>query len=242
MPTDAAPRPLASRVRRVIVAVIVVSFGLAALGGIAVLLGAELGELAMKVLATTATVGLFSVAVLCCAALLGRRAQLFGFSGVGVAVVTAVLVLLLIWTESGGDAFFRWLGTFVAATGAFALASLLLLLADRRRRVLRAGLTVTLVLIGLVFVLVVNLVWDGVGVDSEVYARVLGIIAILATLGTVVLPVMSLLLRDGQASATDAVIAPELAARLVAEAARRGISVEQLVAPVLASPRESAGR
>jgi len=71
MTTVTLPRTSVSRLRRIVVAVIVVAFTLAAAGGIVVLLGGDLGETAGRVIGTTATVGAFSVAVLCCAALLG---------------------------------------------------------------------------------------------------------------------------------------------------------------------------
>lgn len=236
-----APATFASRVRRVIVAVIIVSFGLAALGGIAALLGAELGDTAWKVLATTATIGGFSIAVLCCAALIGRRAQVFGAIGVAISLVSAVLVLVLIWGDPRADVFFRILATGIILSTACAIASLLLLLADRRRSAVRSGLAVTLALVGIVLLLVLNLVWEVVEPDSEIYPRVLGIVSILAALGIVVLPVMSLLLRDDADTARTHTIDPALAHRLIAEATRRGISVDELVAP-LWSPAEPAPR
>ncbi|ALJ21107.1 hypothetical protein [Microbacterium sp. No. 7] len=230
--TDAGRARTIAVLRRVIVTVIVVSFALAALGGIAVLLGAELGSAAGQVLATTAVVGAFSVAVLCCAALIGRRVQLVGVIGVLVSVLAAVLVIVLIWGEPRSDGFFQWMLTLISASSAFALGSLLLLLADRRRPAVRLGLIVTLALFVLVLALVVNLIWNAPDIDGDLYPRLLGIVSILAALGGVVVPVMSLLMPDAR-PAGEARVTPGLAARLEAEAARRGVTVEQLVAPLL---------
>lgn len=230
-----------SALRRIIVWVIIGSFGLAAIGGIVVLLGGRLGETAGKVITTTAVVGVASVAVLCCAALMGRRFGWFGLLGVVFAVATLAYTLWFVWGANHIEftsAQWQALGTGGAVTAAFAFASLLLLLADRRRPVVRAGLWITIALFAVVLALVVFVIWAR-DYDDTLVQRVLGIFGILAALGAIVVPVMSLLLRDG----TDAAASPvssELSARLGAEAARRGITVEELVAPVLAGSAASA--
>ena len=223
-----------SLARRVIVAVIVVSFSAAAISGIVVLLGAELGPTAWRVLSTTSVVGAFSVAVLCCVSLVGRRLQTFGFIGAGVSVVAAVLVLVALWGQPTWEAEGFWdsLWTAVAASVAFSFASLLLLLADRRRTAVRVGLIVTLALFAIVFVMVIVPVWtDEYG--GEYYSRVLGIVSILAALGAIVLPVLSLLLRERQDGGGDEMGEASLStvslALLRAEAARRGVTPDELV-------------
>lgn len=232
-PDAAGPRRTASLLRRVIVAIIVVSFGLAALGGIVVLVSGSLDETSARVLGTTAVVGAFSVAVLCCAALAGRRLQAFGLVGAAVSVVAALLVVWAIWSDGSiGDGFWNILWTTVAMTAAFSLASLLLLLADRRRAAVRVGLTVTLALFAIVLAMVVFLIWWPESVDDEVFPRALGIAGILAALGAVVVPVISLLIRDRSSAGG---LAPASLARLDAEAARRGVSTERLVDDLLSS-------
>lgn len=240
MTTDAGSRTAGTRsvslLRKVIVGIIIVSFGLAALGGIAVLLGGDLGPEAGRVLATTAVVGAFSVAVLCCAALAGRRLQVFGTIGAAVAIATAGLTIWLIWWQPGfsiPDVIWKLLWSGVTLTSAFALASLLLLLANRRRPAVRIGLAITLALFGIVVAMILGLIWFSDALDDNVYPRALGIFAILAALGAVVVPVLSLLMRDEGAAPAPVPISPETAARLSAEAARRGISVDELVAELL---------
>jgi hypothetical protein len=230
-------RPRASVLRRVIVGIIIVSFGLAALGGIVVLLGAQLGDPAWKVLATTALVGAFSVAVLCCASLLGRRLQAVGLVGAAVAVVTAVLSIVALWAQPSWEAEVFWdvLWTMVAASVGLSFACLLLLLADRRQAVVRIGLIVTLALFALVFVLVVYPVWtDAAG--GEAYSRTLGIVSILAALGA-----LSLLLRDRGAEdrPRPGGLSPSTIARIEAEAARLGVTADELVADLIwPAPRD----
>lgn len=241
-------RTRAQRVRRIMVWVIVASFGLAAISGIVVLLGGDLGDAAARVIATTALVGAFSVAVLCCLSLVGRRVQIFGFVGAAASLLTLLLSLVMLWAQDVlfGDLVFQWLWTGVSATAAASLASLLLLLADRQRSAVRVGLAVTLALFAVVLLMVWYLIWLSDTIQGEGFARVLGIAGILAALGGIVVPVLSLLLRDAPAvnaevdasTPSTAGISPELTQRLIAEAARRGVSVEALVAPVLDADSE----
>src|SRR5688500_11735162 len=135
---DAVAAPAASGaqkvsvLRKVIVGIIIGSFGLAAVGGIAVLLGGDLGPTAGRVLGTTAVVGAYSVAVLCCVALAGRRLQVLGTIGAAVSIATAALTIVMIWwddAQSPPDVLWRVLWSGVTVTAALALASLLLLLA-----------------------------------------------------------------------------------------------------------------
>ena len=76
-----------------------------------------------------------------------------------------------------------------------------------------------------------------VDLDSgEAYSRVLGIASILAALGAIVVPVLSLLLRDrrGAEAPRPGGLSPEGIARIEAEAARRGITPDELVADLVA--------
>ncbi len=233
--TPASSRPPVTLLRRAVVGVIVVALTIAAIGGIVVLLGGELGETALRVIGTTAVVGAFSVAVLCCAALLGRPLQAVGLAGVAVSVLAAAFVVWTIWYQ--GDATAVWdavnkiTATAVTLSAALALACLLLLLADRRRTPVRIGLVVTLALFTLVAALIVYLVWGSDTVDDQVYPRVLGVSAILAALGAIVVPVMSLLLPDVRSG----VLSRAAAARLEEEARRRKVTPDALVDALLST-------
>ncbi len=186
-------------------------------------------------------VGSFSVAVLCCAALVGRRLQLFGIAGAAVSVIAAGLVILMIWSDGGSvwESLWQVTWTAIAASAAFSLASLLLLLADRRQPVVRIGLAVTLGLFAIVLGMIVYLIWASDTVDSEVFPRVLGIAGILAALGAVTVPVASLLLRDPPGAPT---LSRSSIARIEQEAAQRGIDPDEFIARLLgaADPADGA--
>jgi hypothetical protein len=231
MTYEGPTRPPVRVLRRVIVAVIIVSFAIAALGGIIVLLGGSLGPEAGRVLGTTAVVGAFSVAVLCCAALVGRRAQIFGMTGATIAVLAAIGVVWMIWYQGDYGDLSRVVWTAVALSVAFAFASLLLLLADREQMAVRIGLAVTLFLFAVVLAMTIYAIWWSDTIEGDAFGRVLGVFAILAALGAVIVPVVSLLLRAPRPRGG---ISDAARARLEAEAVRRGMTVDDFVEWLLA--------
>lgn len=243
-PTRATRR----RLLTALVAVIVVSFALAAAGITVLIIGPE-GDLMSRVLVTTLIVGGFSVGALSCLALWGRAAHTFGVIGAAVNAASAVVALLAVWVEQGSDDFWRVLNRLLVSgliiSAAWALASLLLLLSRRRRSVIRVGLIATLVALGITVALAVAGVWWDDLADAEIYPRVLGTLGILSALGVVVVPVLALLLRDGPAARGPEDFPADVAERLIETARARGITVAELVAPVLGEqnhPSEITGR
>lgn len=226
MTDTAGARRDGARARRVIVWIIVVSFSLAAIAGILVLLGATLGETAYRVLSTTSVVGGYSVLALCCAALFGHRLQIVGIAGLAVVVLALALALTMIWTPDiwqWSDAW-RWLVSSIVISVATALVCLLLLLAESGIRAVGVSLWVT---VGLVVVLVVCILLPVWGMQTgDFYTRSVGILSILTALGAILVPVLALVLRSTRARAA----VPAAAVRILAdEAARRGVTIEQLV-------------
>lgn len=229
-----APRDRLRLFRRIVVAVIIASFGIAALGGIVVLLGGSLGDDGWRVLSTTAVIGAFSIAVLCCAALAGRRLRVFGIIGAIVSVLSAGLVVWLIWYRGPFtppfDALLELTWSGIALTVAFAFASLLLLLADRDQPAVRIGLVATLALFAIVLGLTLYAIWWSETIRGDTFGRVVGVFAILAALGAVIVPVVSLLLRAPRErpAATSSALS-----RLEAEAAQRGMTPDELLDQLL---------
>ena len=169
--------------RRIVATVVIGSFSLAALMGIAALLGAgEFGETEGRILATTVAVGLESMAVLCYLALAGRPYAWVGGVGAAVSAVAFLTTLDLIWLE--GDALRLWGSTaIVAAT--FAQMSLLLALSAGRGR--DGLLWPTLAAVAVLAAMLVGPIVNESFPEDDGYWRLLGVVAILDVLGTVVL-------------------------------------------------------
>lgn len=225
-------------IRRAIVRLTVGSFSLAALLGIIALLGGDFGETQGRVLLTTVLVGVVSVAVLCYLVTAGRRSQPVGIAG-GVAVlVPFTTALLMIWgdVENGpGEGMLRTFGVGAVVAATLAQACLLLAMAERSRPGVRRILVGTLALAAVLAAMVSALI-TGYNPSGDGYYRLLGVVAILDVLGTVV---AAAVLKFGsgslQAARSATVSIPaELDARLARAARDLGQDKEHLVSTALA--------
>lgn len=181
---------------------VVASLLVASLCGIVALLGGGFGDLQARIVATTLIVAAFGTSALCHLAVVTRAVRALGFAGLAASVVAAGAALWLVW---GGDGLFEGDGdgsvlktllvtTIVAIS--LAHANLLLLLAERRRTVIRAGLGLTLAAIAVVAtMLALPVITDGAVGDREWYWRWFGVAGIVDALGTIALPVLALVLR-----------------------------------------------
>jgi hypothetical protein len=187
---------------------IIVSFTLTAIVGIIALLSNDFGETQGRIILTTLLMGATSITALCHLAIADRAMRLVAFVGLAASTIALVTGLVLIWRDWNLEGFDDWLKVFITATVlavSFAHANLLLLLAGRRRQVIRIGLMVTLVMIAAVAIMIILPVVSegeipGPG-NEEWYWRFFGVVGILDVLGTVVVPVMAIFVKDAPAVA-----------------------------------------
>lgn len=240
--TPMVSKSFAQRVRRWVVILIIASFSIAALAGIMVLFGDVNSGPAYQVLASTALIGVFSIAVFCGVVLVGQRWQTFGWVTVAVAILTLFWCLWLVWGDpSWNDPTVEVTATACTLTAALAVSSLLLLLAAHRIRALRIGLFVTLALIAVGVVMILLPIWGLEMDDFDWYLRAAGVIWILAALGIVVLPVLSIALKNTQSAPAEAAptrLSPAAVHHIEAVAQRKGVSPDELIARVLPSDPE----
>ncbi|MER5671815.1 hypothetical protein [Pseudonocardia alni] len=197
--------PAASPVRgarRAMIVAVVASLLVASLCGIVALLGGGFGDLQARIVATTLIVAAFGTSALCHLAVVTRAVRALGFAGLAASVAAAGAALWLVWGGDGlfeGDGDGSLLKTLLVATIvaiSLAHANLLLLLAERRRTVIRAGLVLTLAAIAVVAtMLALPVITDGAVGDREWYWRWFGVAGIVDALGTIALPVLALVLR-----------------------------------------------
>jgi len=243
--TSTEPRSVLVRgFRRAAVITIIVSLSLTALLGIIVLFTGEFGEVQGRILLTALLVAGFSIAALCDLALAGRTLRVAALFGVAVALVALVLGVVVIWHDWSDGGFGEILRAFAIAgiwAVSLAQANLLLLLAHRRRSAVRVGLFATIGFIVLVAVLVsLPILTNGEipGDAAPDYWRGFGVAVILDALGTIVVPVLALFLRDdvdqpvsaGPVEAGWVQLPAELAERVARAATAAGATPEQVVA------------
>ncbi|GAA1738417.1 hypothetical protein [Microcella frigidaquae] len=187
---------------------IIVSFSLAALVGIIALLSGEFGETQGRIILTTLLMGATSITALCHLAIADRAMRMVGFVGLaasGVALITGLVLIWRNWNDPGFEDWFKVFATAGVLAVSFAHANLVLLLAGRRRRVIRVGVLVTLAMIAAVAIMIILPIVSegeipGIG-NEEWYWRLFGVVGILDVLGTVVVPVLAIFVKDAPAVA-----------------------------------------
>lgn len=219
--------------RTLVVAVTIGSFSLAALMGVAVLLGAgDFGETEFRILLTTLILGCSSLVVLCYAATDGTPYRLVGAAGAVADLVASVIALGLTWGAwdvMGNDSFLKAFGVATVAALTLAQVCLLLGLSGRRPKVMPL-LWVTVALAAVLGVTVSAMI---LGLDGgEGTARFVGVVAILDLLGTVV--TIALAAFGAPASSLTVTIPPGLASLLRGRADATGRPVRDLVDEALA--------
>lgn len=215
--------------RRGTVIAIIVAFAASAIIGIYALLSGDMNETVGRVLGTTAIVGLASVSILCHLAIVGRAIRVVGFVGIAASLVAFVVAMVLIWTSWGEnwDAQGQWGKALLLSgllAGFLAQANLLLLLSTRRNRIIRITLQATFVTMAAVYIAVALLtLTDGHIAEgwNEGYGRMTGVFAILDALGTVLSPVLGLVLKSkepprlpGDGARVTVNLSPELVLKL----------------------------
>jgi hypothetical protein len=236
-------------IRRATVIVIIVAFAASAIIGIYALLAGNVNETVGKVLGTTAVVGLASISILCHLAIVGRAIRAIGFVGIAASVVAFATAMVMIWTNwaENWDAQGQWgkaLLLSVLLAGFLAQANLLLLLSTRKQTIIRYTLLATFVTMAAVYVCVALLtLTDGHIADgwNEGFGRMVGVFGILDALGTVVSPVLGLVLKSKEPVTAQAVgtvkltvtVSAEAAARMRQAANKAQVSVEELASNIL---------
>ncbi len=219
---------------------IIVSFSLAAVVGIIALLSGDFGETQGRIVLTTLLLGATSITALCHLAIADRAMRIVGFVGLAASTVTLVTGLVLIWRDWNAPGFDEWFKVFATAgiiAVSFAHANLLLLLAGRRRAVIRIGLMITLAMIATVAIMLIlpiltNGDIPGPG-NEEWYTRVFGVVGILDVLGTVVVPVLAIFVKDAPAVAVADAMGADAAAGTPVSAGHLALTLPADVAEAL---------
>jgi hypothetical protein len=175
-----------SSFRRTAATLTIGSFSLAALMGIVALLGGgDFGTGEARVLLTTLIVGCASVCMLCYLATTGTRWGVIGVGGSVVLVVPVLTSMILVWSDWDTDMDGVWKAYGVGVVAAATLAQICMLLAlAGDRPALGFVLWSTVGLAAFLAVLVSGAILGEVDMDD--FWRLIGVIAILDVLGTLV--------------------------------------------------------
>ena len=181
--------------RKAFLFLLIGSVAICALMGIGVILFGTFGELEQKILATTFTITCTSILGLACGAYYeSKGAKALPFAGICFAVLSAVMVIFLIWAHrTTGDIFAK---STVTATMLAATCSLLSLISlaklDKRFDWSRyLAIFASIILDGILL----WLLWFEPQGESEIVSRTIGVLSIVIASITVVTPVFHKLSR-----------------------------------------------
>ncbi len=158
-----------------------------ALLAIGSVLSGRFGEFELKVLATTSVIAVASICSLCCCAYSARSKTLLpGLGGILVAGLGATMLISGVWSEVPSEGY--WKTTAILSVLAIACAHTLALLSVRLRPAhlwIQSATTVTiLVLAGVISGMIVG------EVDDKGMFKLVAVLAILAALETLVVPIL----------------------------------------------------
>lgn len=228
-------------IRRAVITLVIGSFSLAALIGIVAMLGSGFGDTQARVIATTTIIGFESIAALCYLSLAGHRLVAVGVLGAAASVAATLCALVLTWSDDSfsGD-LWRWFGVSVTIAATFAQASMLIALT--RRPSLSPLLWATVGVAGILALILCGIIVGDAGNVGT--AKLVGVLAILDVLGTLVLIALGVFggrvetvappaPRAAVARADELALTEAAENRLVRTAAARGITPSQALLEAL---------
>lgn len=166
---------------------------LTALVAIVAVFSESFGETQKRILATTFTISIASICAMASAAFIERRRLVaLGMAGIASSALGGILLLLGIWNILLSDISFKVTATLITMSLAFAHGFLLALpKLDKRHYWVQA---VTAITIGLLATQIIVALW--IEIENVIYYRYLAVVAILAGLETLIIPILFKLRRE----------------------------------------------
>ncbi|MBT7304154.1 MAG: hypothetical protein HN849_31770 [Victivallales bacterium] len=169
-------------------------------------LGGDFGETQVKVLLTTLTISAASMCAMACAAFIEKREQReLGLAGISLAIVSALLTILGIWSEASSERYWKLVLTFVVFAVAFAHVFMLLLPSLSERHSWFQALSS--VSIAILACQIIFAFWAEV--SDDFYYRLLAVVSIIVALETLTVPILMKLGR-GQATRGRTIVLEEV--------------------------------
>ena len=156
--------------------------------GVIIFLIGNFGELEMRILGTTISIGIFSLIGLFFANLCEKnKVLLFSSTGLIFTILGFLINVLFIWDLLDDEIYWKSMLIFIIITLSALHAALIMLL--KSNNLVNTSIMATLLMIGLVAIFLISLVILDGDVSAFVF-RILGAIAILDGLGTIVTPLL----------------------------------------------------
>lgn len=167
---------------------------LTALVAIISVLGGDFDEFDIKIIITSLTLSLASICAMSCAAFMARSNRTgIGMVGIGTAAISAILTIAGLWSETGGDTYWKTTLTFGIITLACA-HGFLLILPDLGRMINKWFRPAAIGFVTILALQIIVAAWNDIGLDG--YYRAMAAVAIIVGLKTAALPILIRLKKD----------------------------------------------
>lgn len=210
----------------------ILSFGIAAAMGIAALLMGEFGDLQARVLGTTFSIGVMSVAILCYLAPRNKIGTQLGIIGFITGLASLAIALVLIWFEtyewgsSIEETLYKSFGCLATVSATIAQICLLISMVKNDKPLVTWLFRLTVLAASGLAVMIIILILSEPS-EVEWFIRTLGVVAIIDAFGTVTLIAIRLFM--GAPNSEKAKLSP-YTQRLINEvAAERGVSPQHVL-------------
>jgi len=181
-------------IKKALLTAVVGSLALDAVICIFIFLFGDFGETECKILLTTLILGGYSLTGFCSSFLYEKKKYIpVFFINIGLSILCFSIATALTWgwIDNPTDALWKNFATFNICNFALALSSLLLLVNPKQKSV-NGVLFTTIGFIGITSLMLINLVYNIENMEyNEMYFRLLGVFAVLSTLGTITTPILN---------------------------------------------------
>ena len=176
-----------------------ISLIVSALIGIFAIITGSFGTLEAKILSTTLTIFMFSISGLCCSTIYeDEKYKKISLIGIIISLVSAIYTLLIIWgvldiciifCKNQNRYTWRILWSLIVLSCSSAHLSLILKI-DNKNDIVQKTKLGTIIMSLLLDCMILILTWDIIQ-SNDIYSRIIIVIAILVTLGTIVTPILN---------------------------------------------------
>ena len=169
------------------------SIAISALTGIGLIALGNFGETEVKILMTSFVISAASLCGVACGALLERsRSNPIAVSGIGLALIAAVVLISGIWFEFRSEVF--WKSSATVSIFAIATSHLSLLLLAQLSQRFQWAVVCAFVIVSALSLLISIMIWGEI--DSEGLIRLMGILAVLSAAISILIPIFHRLSKD----------------------------------------------
>ncbi len=180
--------------RKNILKLLIGSLCVSALVGIMIIMSGSFGELEIKVLVTTLLIFCYSIPGLCSSTIYEKgNLRLFSILGMGLALITCIYMLCLIWNIVEFNLFdtFKWkiIGTLNLLCWSSGHISLILLI-NNKHNIVSTLKNLTILFSAIMDYMILISLWSILDL-SDFYYRLMWVFGILITLGTIGTPILN---------------------------------------------------